>query len=115
MERSRIVVTGLRAFGRHGADPGERMEPQEFVVDLDVSIDVQTDSLDATVDYRVLAQAAVETVESTSLELLESLAEAVARAVYQFAGVERATVTVHKPAAARSIGAEDIQAEATIA
>ena len=115
MPSSRIVVAGIRALGRHGANQGERLEPQEFVVDVDVTIDdVAEDSLDSTVDYRVLADEARKAVEQTSFELLESLAEAVARAVYQFSGVERATVVVHKPGAARSIGAEDVSAEATI-
>ena len=84
-------------------------------MDLDVTVDVGEDSLDSTVDYRVLADAARETVEQTSFELLESLAEAVARAVYQFAGVSRATAVVHKPGAARSLGVDDVSAEATIA
>jgi dihydroneopterin aldolase len=115
MSSSRVVVTGIRAFGRHGADPGERLEAQEFAVDLDVSLEVTEDSLDSTVDYAVLADTVRETVERTSFELLESLAEAVARAVYQFSGIERATAVVHKPGAARSIGADDVSAEATIA
>lgn len=115
MSGFRVVVAGIRAAGRHGANPGERLEPQEFMVDLDVTVDVGEDSLDSTVDYRVLADAAREAVEHTSFELLESLAEAVARAVYQFAGVSRATAVVHKPSAARSLGVDDVSAEATIA
>lgn len=115
MSASRVVVSGIRATGRHGANPGERLEPQEFTIDLDVDIDVGKDSLDATVDYRVLADAARTAVEESSFELLESLAEAVARAAYQFAGVSRVTATVHKPGAARSMGADDVSAEATIA
>jgi len=108
------VVAGIKAAGRHGANPGERLEAQEFVVDLDVTVDIAEDSLDSTVDYRVLAQAARETVEGTSFELLETLADAVARAVHQFAGVSRATAIVHKPGAARSIGVDDVSAEVTI-
>jgi dihydroneopterin aldolase len=113
-ESARVVLSGLSALGRHGASPGERLEPQEFVVDIDVSLDVAEDSLDSTVDYRVLARAATETVETTSFELLETLAVAVARALYKYSGVTRATVVVHKPAAARSVGADDVLAEVTI-
>jgi dihydroneopterin aldolase len=112
---SRIVLTGIRAEGRHGASPGEQLETQEFLVDLDVLVDVAGDSLDATVDYRVLADTARQAVAGTSFELLETLADAVARAVYQFSPVTRATVIVHKPRAAQSAGAEDVWAEATIA
>jgi dihydroneopterin aldolase len=109
------VLTGIRAAGRHGASPGERLESQEFVVDLDVLVTVAEDSLDATVDYRVLADTARQMVAGASFELLESLADAVARAVFQFSPVARATVVVHKPRAAQSAGADDVSAEATIA
>jgi 7,8-dihydroneopterin aldolase/epimerase/oxygenase len=115
MSSSRIVLAGIRAVGRHGANPGERLEPQEFVVDLDLTVDVSEDSLDATVDYRVVADAVKDQVQNGSFELLETLAEAVARAVYQFSGISRATAVVHKPSAARSMGVEDVSAEATIA
>jgi dihydroneopterin aldolase len=114
MANSRILLTGIEASGRHGANPGEQLETQPFVVDLDVSVEVHGDDLDATTDYRVLADAARETVEGGSFQLLESLAEAVARAVYQYEGVMRVTALVHKPNAARSMGAGDVAVEATI-
>ena len=114
MSSARIVLTGLRAAGRHGASPRERSEPQEFVLDVDVTLDVGADSLQSTVDYRVLASTARETVEKTSFHLLETLAEAVARAVHEHSGVVRATVVVHKPRAARSVDGDDVRAEVTI-
>ena len=36
MQNARIVLSGLRATGRHGASPGEQLQPQEFVIDVDV-------------------------------------------------------------------------------
>ena len=110
----RIVLTGIRAHGRHGAEADELALPQEFIIDLDVTLDVGDDSLTETVDYRILADAAREIVASTSFHLLESVADAVAKAAYQYSGVERVTAVVHKPSAAASIGVEDVAAEATI-
>src|SRR5438034_1240479 len=102
-----ILLTGIHALGRHGANPGEQLERQEFVVDLEVVVDVgQRDSLEDTVDYRSLADLARTTVEQTSFHLLESLAEAVARAVYDLepvGAVRAVTATVHKPRAAGSV------------
>ena len=110
----RISLTGIQAQGRHGANPGERLAPQDFVVDLDVVVDLETDELDATADYRALADATRQAVAQGSFELLESLAEAVARAVYAFAQVRRVVAVVHKPGAAASMGVDDVSVEAML-
>ena len=114
MNRSVISLTGLRASGRHGVDPDERAEAQEFVIDLEVVVSVERDELRGTADYRALARAARDVVEGQSLTLLETIAEAVARAAYEFESVEEVTATVHKRRAANSTGADDVSATATI-
>ena len=53
MSRARLFLTGIRAEGRHGARTGEKDEPQPFVVDLDLEVEVHDDSIEATADYRV--------------------------------------------------------------
>ena len=111
---SRIVLSGIRARGRHGASPGERLEPQEFVVDLDVTVEVVGDRLEATVDYRELVEAVEEEVRQASFELIESLAAALADRVHRRPHVSRVTVTVHKPRAAGRLGVEDVFAQATV-
>jgi 7,8-dihydroneopterin aldolase/epimerase/oxygenase len=113
MTTSVIRLAGIRASGRHGANPGERDRAQEFVVDLDVTAEVQGDSLDETVDYRTLAVTASDVVSGGSFVLLETLAGAVADAVGALPGVTSATATVHKPGAAGSIGIDDVSASAT--
>jgi dihydroneopterin aldolase len=113
MTASRILIRGIHAEGRHGANPGESEDLQEFVVDLDVDVETAGDALDATVDYRVLVGAALEAVESTSVVLLETLAQTIARAVHRISGVSRVTVRVHKPRAADSLTVDDIAAEVT--
>jgi dihydroneopterin aldolase len=114
MTTARVAVAGIVCQGRHGANPGERLEAQEFVVDLDVLVDVDRDSLDETLDYRVMADAARDAVAGTSFELLEKLAEAVAKAVYQFSQVVEVTAVVHKPGAAEHMGVDDVSAEVAI-
>jgi 7,8-dihydroneopterin aldolase/epimerase/oxygenase len=108
-----LSVRGVAASGRHGANRGERDQPQEFRVDLDVEVEVHDDALEKTVDYRTLADAARRTVETTSFALLESLAQAVADRLRDDAGVRWARVTVHKPSAARSMKVDDVGATAT--
>lgn len=114
MTTNRLFLTGIRASGRHGASPGEKDDPQEFVVDLDVEARVSGDSLDDTADYRKLIAVTREVVANESFDLLETIADAVARAVAHMPGVVRATAIVHKPAAARSSDVQGVAAAATV-
>jgi dihydroneopterin aldolase len=111
---SRLFLTGIAASGRHGASPGEKDRLQDFVVDLDVEVVVSSDDIEATADYRRLVQTARDIVAGESLDLLESLADAVAQAVSGLPMVVRATAIVHKPAAARSSEIQGIAAAATV-
>jgi dihydroneopterin aldolase len=113
MTTARLFLTGIDATGRHGANPGEKDEPQDFVVDLDVEVRVGADAIDATTDYRALIAAAREVVGERSFDLVESLAQAVAERVAAFPGVVSATAIVHKPAAAASNRVQGVAAAAT--
>ena len=110
---TRLFLTGISARGRHGANPGEKDEPQDFVVDLDVEVEVEVDRLSSTADYRSLIRTARETVEQGSFDLLETLAHAVADAVVEQMGVVRVNVVVHKPGAARSNDVQGVAAAAS--
>ena len=114
MTTTRLLLTAITASGRHGANPGEKDVPQDFVVDLDVQVEVGADDLAATADYRALIRTARATVETTSFDLLESIAHAVAAAVLEAPGVRRVTALVHKPAAARSNDVAGVAAGATL-
>ena len=110
---ARLFLTGISAQGHHGANPGETDHPQDFVVDLDVEVDVTSDDLEGTSDYRTLIRTARETVSATSFDLLENIADAVARAIAERPGVVTATAVVHKPAAAMSSDVMGVAAAAT--
>jgi dihydroneopterin aldolase len=110
---TRLFLTGVTARGRHGANPGEQDEPQDFVVDLDIEVEVADDRLSSTADYRSLIRTARETVERDSFDLLESLAHAVADAVVKQDGVVRVNAVVHKPGAARSNDVQGVAAAAS--
>jgi dihydroneopterin aldolase len=114
MTRSQIAISGIVASGRHGVDADERLEPQEFVIDLEVVVSIDGDDLDETADYRALAQAVRDVVETQSFALLETLADAVARAAFEFESVEEVTAVVHKPRAATAVGAGDVSAAVTV-
>jgi dihydroneopterin aldolase len=110
---TRLFLTGITVQGRHGANPGEKDQPQDFVVDLDVEVEVADDLLSSTADYRSLIRTARETVEQGSFDLLETLAHAVADVIVQQEGVLRVSAVVHKPGAARSNDVQGVAAAAS--
>jgi dihydroneopterin aldolase len=111
---SRLFLTGITCSGRHGASRGEKDEPQDFVVDLDVEVETGGDELEQTADYRTVIATARATVEDQSFDLLETLANAVAAAVLALDGVRKVAAIVHKPAAARSNDVQGVSAGATV-
>jgi dihydroneopterin aldolase/2-amino-4-hydroxy-6-hydroxymethyldihydropteridine diphosphokinase len=99
----RIVLTGVRATGRHGVLPEERAAGQEFVVDLELALDLSvaaaTDRVGATVHYGELAAAVVAAIEGEPVDLIETLAQRIADVALAHELVDAVVVTVHKPSA----------------
>jgi dihydroneopterin aldolase len=110
---TKLFLTGIRCEGHHGANPGEKDQPQLFVVDLDVDVDVGGDAIGDTADYRAIAQRVRDVVAEGSFDLLETIAAEVAAGVRGLPNVQRATAVVHKPNAARSVGIDGVAAAAT--
>ena len=81
MPSARLFLSGIRASGHHGARPGEKDEPQELVVDLDLDVDVATDTIGATADYRGITEAVRDVIQERSFDLIEVMAHDVAAAV----------------------------------
>ena len=99
----RIMLTGLRATGFHGVFEHERRDGQEFIVDVVVEFDARqaavTDDVAHTVNYAEVASLAEARITDEPVNLIETLAERIARDVLGLAFVEAVEVTVHKPAA----------------
>lgn len=111
--RARLFLSGIHAEGHHGARPGEKDEPQPFVVDLDLEVEVVRDDIDATADYRGITEAVRDVIENGSFDLIEAMAEALADACLDFDPIVRATVVVHKPNAATRLGIDGVAAAVT--
>jgi dihydroneopterin aldolase len=111
---SRVFLSGIEAEGRHGARPGEKATAQPFVVDLDLEINVGDDRIDATADYRGVTDVVRSVVREGSFDLIESMAEAIARECLTFERVLRASVIVHKPNAASRLGIQGVAAAVTL-
>jgi FolB domain-containing protein len=98
----RIALANMVFQARHGVNEREKLEPQRFEIDVELVLDLRPagrhDDLERTVDYRGVYDATRRVVESTSFDLIEALAEAIAAEVLgAHALVDEVVVRVRKP------------------
>jgi dihydroneopterin aldolase len=107
----RIVLRGMRAFGRHGHLPAEREHVQPFDVDVELETDTrraaESDDLIHSIDYRLVAREVRRVVEEESFCLLETLAQTIADRMLGL-GATAVRVKVGKPAVALMLGAGEV-------
>ena len=107
-----ITLTGLRANAFHGVFEEERRTGQVFVIDVTVHLDLRaagaTDELGRTIHYGELAEEIVAAVESDPVDLIETVAERIARVVLAHDEAQLVQVTVHKPSAPISVPFTDV-------
>jgi dihydroneopterin aldolase len=108
----RIDLTGIRGFGFHGVFEEERVNGQEFIVDLSIYCDLReaglSDDLASTIHYGELATSVHRLIEGDPVDLIESLATRIAVEVLTHKRVEAVTVTVHKPSAPITVPFADV-------
>lgn len=100
MRMAKIQLSGLRARGTHGVLDFEHAQPQEFVVDLKIHLDIsralQTDRIEDTISYAEVADVVVKVIEGEHCDLIETLADRIAARVHDL-GATAVEVTLHKP------------------
>ncbi len=96
-----ITLSGLRARGHHGVYDFERVNGQDFVVDVVLEMNLApaaaSDDVRDTVHYGELADKIVAVVEGEPVNLIEKLADRIATVCLKY--TEKCSVTVHKPQA----------------
>jgi len=108
----RITLRDLRLRGHHGVFEHERRDGQDFVVDVVLSVDTgkagQSDDLNDTIHYGLLAEGLAADVERDPLDLIEALAQRLADRCLTDPRVEEVEVTVHKPQAPVTVPLDDV-------
>ena len=102
-EHDVIHLRGLDFYAYHGAMPEEQVLGQRFVVDMDLYCDLSkagvSDNVEDTIHYGEVYQVIKACVTEEKYQLIERLAEVIARRVLaQFACLS-VRVEVHKPQA----------------
>ncbi|MDQ6942158.1 MAG: dihydroneopterin aldolase [Candidatus Eremiobacteraeota bacterium] len=96
-----ITIGGIRAFGRHGAYPGEKDRPQAFDVAVTMNVDLalasRSDRLADTIDYAAIHRRVVEIVQQRSFDLLERMGAEILDGVFEDERIRAAVVTIGKP------------------
>ena len=109
----KISITGITASGKHGVLPLEKIEAQEFVVDVTLKTELATaaksDSLADTVDYSEVAKLVHQVITGPSVNLIEKLAGDIGNLILnKFPKVDSVEVTVHKPKAPIPVAFGDV-------
>ena len=101
-----VFIRGLKAKAVIGIFDWEKQIRQNLVLDLDLRADVAhaaaSDTLEDAVDYKAISQRVVEFVEDSQFQLVESLAEEIARIVREEFSVGWVRVRIAKPFAVRT-------------
>lgn len=97
----RIILDSMVFHGTHGVYEEEQHTPQPFVVDAELSLNLQpaglSDDLGQTVDYGRVFDTCRQIVESTRFNLVEALAEAIAQEILSGFPADEVTIRVRKP------------------
>ncbi|MDO5700230.1 MAG: 2-amino-4-hydroxy-6-hydroxymethyldihydropteridine diphosphokinase [Bowdeniella nasicola] len=108
----RIEVAGIRAHGYHGVFDHEKREGQTFLADVTYTLDTRAaargDALAASVSYAEVAALVHARLAGPSVDLLETLAEAIARDVLGAGPLSSVRVRVHKPEAPIDVDFADV-------
>jgi dihydroneopterin aldolase len=98
----RIVLSNLQFLATHGVEAHEKVEPQRFEVDVELTLDLgpagRADDLALTVDYGPVYRTVARIVESRTFSLIEALAETIAGEVLAEQPLaDEVTVRIRKP------------------
>lgn len=98
----KLILSGMRFYGRHGVYPEENKLGQLFIVDLVMHLRLdeagRRDDLERTVNYAEVGELVRRLVEGKPFRLIEALAEHIAQTVLDtYTGINALTVRVTKP------------------
>lgn len=96
-----VVIEGIQAMAKHGVLPQEKETPQPFVVDVVIHLDTRSaarsDEIAKTIDYGAAAKEIVARLTSEPADLIETVAERIARGILELGSALVVDVAIHKP------------------
>ncbi len=112
----KIFIKDLLIRGVIGISEKEREQPQDILVNIEISADIstagRTDNVEDSVNYRTIAKKVLAHTETIKRFTVEALAEDIAKLCLEDKKVQSVLVRVEKPGAvrfSRSVGVEIIR------
>jgi dihydroneopterin aldolase len=100
----KIIIKNLKLFCYHGVNPEEKVDGQNFVFDVEASVDLSTpcatDNVDDTVSYAKMIKTIRRVAQCQKDDLIERVAQRVIDALFdEYKKVQAIKITVMKPEA----------------
>ena len=81
----RILIKGMKVFGYHGTKPEEQANGQDFIIDVEMFLDLKkaglTDNMEDTVDCGQIYSMVKYIAKNNVFRLIERLADNIAREI----------------------------------
>ncbi len=115
----KIIVKGLKLFAYHGVNPEEKVDGQNFVLDITVTLNAdnakKSDDVNDTVSYAKIIKTARAVFCEKSYDLIETAANKVGVAIMEaYPTLDSVTVLLMKPEAPIKADFEYVAVEETI-
>lgn len=100
----KIIIKDLKLYAYHGVNPEEKVEGQNFLIDMECKVDLSlpcvTDNVDDTVSYAQIIKLVRKVFTCEKYDLIEKAAQVIADAVLDnFERVKSVKITLKKPEA----------------
>jgi 7,8-dihydroneopterin aldolase/epimerase/oxygenase len=99
-----LLLKGMQFWGTHGDWPEENKLGQRFIVDVEVSVDMQrmcdTDRIDTGLSYVTVYEIVKKVVTTEQHKLVQKIAQRIADEVIKAHEIKQIRVAVKKPAVA---------------
>ena len=100
----KIIIKNLKLFCYHGVNPEEKVDGQNFVFDVEASVDLSTpcatDNVNDTVSYAKMIKTIRRVAQCQKDDLIERVAQRVIDALFdEYEKIQAIKITVMKPEA----------------
>ena len=115
----KIIIKGLKLYAYHGVTPEEKVDGQNFILDITATLNAdtakQSDNVDDTVSYAKIIKTVRAVFTEKSYDLIETAANKVGVSVMQaYPRLDSVTVLLMKPEAPVKADFEYVAVEETI-
>lgn len=100
----KIIIKNLKLFCYHGVNPEEKVDGQNFIFDIEASVDLsvpcETDNVDDTVSYAKMIKTVRRVSQSQKDDLIERVAQKIIDALFEeYEKIQSIKISVKKPEA----------------